>query len=173
MLRTTETDLALPDRFSYSFSVFILSQIGFAMLWKFFRRPSTTSNYIACTRFVDATDCIHTIVIAPSTVTNAALCSHHKLQPDGRHSTFYSREYCTLQPTTFGLKIYRGDVKKWSRGHIEPDYRQTPLPVAIQPAAVLYTLQIAVKRWPQQLVTTKSHALSIWTMLSDEAWRQQ
>ena len=89
-----------------------------------------SSQYLQQSRIqhsVVAIDWSQTVTIAPSTVTNAALCSHHRLQPYGHHSTFYSHEYCTLQPTTFGLKIYRGDVKKWSRGNIEPDYRQLPL----------------------------------------------
>ena len=51
----------------------------------------------------------------------------HRLQSDDGRSTVNSHEYCTLQLTTFGLKIYRGDVKKWSRGNIEPDYRELPL----------------------------------------------
>ena len=43
-----------------------------------------------------ATGYSHTVVIAPSTVTNAALCSYHRLQPDGRHGISNSHEYCTL-----------------------------------------------------------------------------
>ena len=40
---------------------------------------------------------------------------HYAGRDKKRVRTFYSHEYHTLQPTTFGLKIYRGDVKKWSR----------------------------------------------------------
>ena len=89
-----------------------------------------SSQYLQQSRVlhpVVAADYSQTVTIAPSTVTNAALYSHHRFHPDGRHSTFYSHEYRTLAPTTFGLKIYRGDVEKWSRGNIEPDYRQLPL----------------------------------------------
>ena len=52
------------------------------------------------------------------------------LQSHDDHSISNGREYGTLQPTTFGLKIYRGDVEKWSRGNIEPYYRH-PLIVSI------------------------------------------
>ena len=72
-------------------------------------------------------DCEHTGTHVCQVQCQHPFCRPHRLQANDGRSTFYSHEYCNLAPTTFGLKIYRGDVKKWSRGNIELDYRQTPL----------------------------------------------
>jgi len=43
-----------------------------------------------------------------SRVGRCGLCKPRRSRTNDGRSTFYSHEYRTLQPTTFGLKIYRG-----------------------------------------------------------------